>query len=387
MENKIKILTLVMMAIAVVMGVLFLILIWFYYKNQRDKNKEEEKEENKPVPVAAAKTKTFTVEKVDKFMEFETVMDDMIVQKANSKYLMIVECQGINYDLMSEEEKNGVEAGFIQFLNTIRYPIQLYIQTRTINLEKSILKYKENVDAIENEFNKERVQYDEAIKNGRMTKSQMDVMYYELVKHKNLLDYGRDIISATERMSTNRNVLSKKYYVVIPYYVDGLSDGRYSSDERLDMAFSELYTRSQAIISSLATCGIVGRILNSEEVSELLYIAYNRDQAETYDMDRAIRAQYNQLYSTAEDVMKKKIKTLDKRIVEEGKEKIYETIERVRFKNEQEYKEKLQNKQEYIDAFAEDTIMKNSRIIGNKVAVQAVKEIENEKQERKKENN
>ena len=35
-------------------------------------------------------------------------------------------------------EKVSVEQGFISFLNTLRHPIQIYIQTRTINLERSV---------------------------------------------------------------------------------------------------------------------------------------------------------------------------------------------------------------------------------------------------------
>ena len=59
---------------------------------------------------------------------------------------MVVECQGINYDLMSQAEKVGVEEGFIQFLNTLSHPVQIYTQTRKINLESSIQTYKAEVD-------------------------------------------------------------------------------------------------------------------------------------------------------------------------------------------------------------------------------------------------
>ena len=72
------------------------------------------------------------------------------------KYLMVVECQGVNYDLMSGVEKTGVEEGFLQFLNTLRYPIQLYIQTRSTNLEKSIEKYKDRLKEVETEYQKRR---------------------------------------------------------------------------------------------------------------------------------------------------------------------------------------------------------------------------------------
>ena len=84
------------------------------------------------------KSKTFGVESVMNFMEFDRIEDNMIEEKNGAKYVMVIECQGINYDLMSEVEKNAVEEGFIQFLNTIRHPVQIYTQTRTINLDSSL---------------------------------------------------------------------------------------------------------------------------------------------------------------------------------------------------------------------------------------------------------
>ncbi len=50
---------------------------------------------------------------------------------------------------MSSVEKNAVEEGFIQFLNTLRHPVQIYTQTRTINLENSIQTYRNKVQEIE----------------------------------------------------------------------------------------------------------------------------------------------------------------------------------------------------------------------------------------------
>ena len=44
----------------------------------------------------------------------------MICTKNGGKYVMVVECQGVNYDLMSEVEKNAVEEGFIQFLIALK---------------------------------------------------------------------------------------------------------------------------------------------------------------------------------------------------------------------------------------------------------------------------
>ena len=55
-----------------------------------------------------------------------------------------------------------------------------------------------------------------------------------------------------------------------------------NEEEKKGMIFSELYTRAQALIRALFSCEMKCKILNSNELVELLYIAYNRDESEIY---------------------------------------------------------------------------------------------------------
>ena len=80
------------------------------------------------------------------------------------------------------------------------------------------------------------------------------------------------------------------------------------------MCFSELYTRCQNISSSLATSQVTSRILDSEELAELLYIAYNRDESEILQLSKILDAQYDSLYSTGKDVLQKKQEKLEQEI-------------------------------------------------------------------------
>ncbi len=70
--------------------------------------------------------------------------------------------------------------------------------------------------------------------------------------------------------------------------------------------FSELYTRAQSIIRALASAEVTGRVLSSEEIMELLYVAYNREQSEIYTLRNALNSEYDRLYSTARDVMEER---------------------------------------------------------------------------------
>ena len=99
-------------------------------------------------------TSNLTRESIFEFMEFEEIVDNMIVRKNGTQYIMVLQCNGVNYDLMSEQEKIAVEEGFVQFLNTLRFPIQLYIQSRTLNLRDIIEEYKSRVDNLTIEIDK-----------------------------------------------------------------------------------------------------------------------------------------------------------------------------------------------------------------------------------------
>ena len=318
MTSNIGLLTTTLVVIAGVMVALLVVLAVVYIRMRLKEKEQEEglekKDNNQTKQKENAKTKQYTVDSVFGFMEFEKIEDNMIVQKNGKKFIMVVECQGINYDLMSQEEKVSVEEGFSQFLNTLKEPIQLYIQTRKINLENSLNNYKEKLDEIEREYVKQKSRYEEIANNPNATDSQIKREYYEYIKQKNLYEYGKDIIYNTERMSLNKNILNEKYFVIVSYYVDTMELGDLDQEEIKERAFSELYTKAKSIIRALSTTGVTGKILTSIELADLLYVAYNRDESESYGVDKARKAGFDELYSTAPDYMDKKMQILDEEI-------------------------------------------------------------------------
>ena len=384
--NDINTLTTLLITIICIIFVLIVVLAVVYFYSKIKKAKEEkvataEEEAGKGMP----KSKTFAVESVMDFMEFDKIEDNMIVTKNGSKYIMVIECQGINYDLMSEVEKNSVEEGFIQFLNTLRYPVQLYVQTRTINLSSSIETYKERVRKIEEDYMKQEMKYKDMVSSGRYTQEQLNGAYYELTKQRNLNEYGKDIIYTTEKMSLNKNVLNQKYYVIVPYYPEELGQNDFDKEEIKNLAFSELYTRCQSLIRTLSGCEVGGRILSSNDLVNLLYVAYNRDESETYGLEKAMRAGYDELYSTAPDVLDKKMKALDKQIEIEAYKKANEKVQEAQSAKEKALRRKENSMDSMIDNLAK-LIIKNSKSnIGADVANDAIQRINDDASKKSKE--
>ena len=369
----IQTLTYVLIPIIIAIFALVGFLVYLYFKE--NKNKKEKQDESVPT---SSKTPQQNKQSIFNFMEFDTVRDNMIIQRKGKRYLMVIECQGINYDLMSSVEKTGVEEGFVQFLNTLRYQIQIYVQTRSVNLENSLQVYRQRVKEVENKFRKMQMQYDDMKESGEYTDEQLKKAYYELTKQSNLYEYGKSVLQDTERMSLNKNILNKKYYIIVPYYSSEAGNENLDARELEEIAFSELYTRTQSLIRSISTCGVRGKILKSNELIELLYMAYNREEAETFGLDKAIQAGFNEMYSTAPDVLKKKMKEIDNEIEEKAIQKAKEKVNEAKSELEQEIEDKENNMDDLIGQMAKMIIAENEQYIGNDVVNRAIEKVTEE---------
>ena len=358
-------------------AILFILLTVFIILTVKRKN------ESKPVKSTQNNQKTevkkkdsgYNRQSIFEFMEFDKVEDNMIVRKNGNKYIMAIECQGVNYDLMSGLEKNSVEQGFLQFLNTLRYPIQLYIQTRTVNLESSINTYKQRVNEIKNDYMKKQMEYNSVASSGSQPQKIVENARFEMVKAQNLYEYGMDIIQNTERMNFNKNILKKHYYVIISYTPEDINKTDYAMDEVKNMAFSELYTKAQAIISSLSVFEINAKVLNSKELVELMYIAYNRDEAEVYELEKALNAGFDEIYSTAPNVIEKRMRELDKEIERRAMAKANEAVQQAVANREQTRKlrEKEEQMDELIRTMAKSILGENEEMLGRETKEEAEK--------------
>lgn len=381
-QEKLEMVNMLTVILIPIMFIIFALVGYLVYVSMKNKNRvRDDKHSNKESGIENVNTQNSSMQNkqsIFNFMEFEDVTDNMIIQKNHSRFLMVVECQGINYDLMSGIEKTSVEEGFVQFLNTIRYKIQIYIQTRSIDLESSLSVYRDRVKEVENKLIRMQMQYQQMLEDDEYSDEQISKAYFELTKQNNLYEYGKSVLQDTERMSLNKNILNKKYYIIIPYFSAEAGSENLDKEELRGIAFSELYTRAQSIIRSISVCGVRGKVLTSNELVELLYMAYNRDEAEVFGLNKAMRAGYNEMYSTAPDVLKKKMKEIDKAIEEKALEKAQEKIDSARTELEMRIEEKEENMDDMIAEMAELIIKQNEKYIGKEVTDKAIEELNKE---------
>lgn len=315
--QMLNIVLVVILALILLLGLVAILLIYKIRKKEEPQEKEniqiKDKTENPNLITRTGKA----INSIYKFMEFDEVTDNMIIRKNRQQYVMVIQCKGINYDLLSEDEKNAVEAGFVEFLNTLRFPVQLYIQTRTLNLSEILNEYDKRIEDINSQIIKINSQIQMAQARGNL--EAVNRLQFEKKRKENILEYGESIEEYTAKISESRNILQQKTYIVISYFTSEYGDvSTYSKEEINDIAFTELYTRAQTLIRALSSAEVSGKVLNSEEIAELLYVAYNRDQSERYTLRDALNAQYDRLYSTARDVLEEKKARINRQVEEEA---------------------------------------------------------------------
>ena len=347
-------------------------MLYIHFKEKKEQKTDEED------TITPKNSSVQNKQSIFNFMEFDTVRDNMIIQKKGTRYLMVVECQGINYDLMSGIEKTSIEEGFVQFLNTLRYPIQIYIQTRSINLESSLAVYREKVKNVETKLRNMQMQYQQMKESGEYTDEQLKKEFFELTKQVNLYEYGKSVLQDTEKMSLNKNILNKKYYLIIPYYSAEAGNDKLDKTEIEGIAFSELYTRAQSLIRAISVCGVRGKILQSNDLIELLYMAYNRDEAETFGLEKAIKAGFDEIYSTAPNVLKKKMAEIDKMIEDKAIEMANTKVEEAKTELERQVEEKEENIDDLIAEMAKMIIQENEQYLGTELTDKAIEKVNQE---------
>lgn len=193
------------------------------------------------------------------------IRDNMVIVNDGSMR-GVVACQSINFDLMSDREREAVEYSYQQFLNSLYFPVQILIRSQKVDLGP----YLEQLDKI------------------RRDQSNMLLGV--------LMD---DYIAFIADLAQETNIMAKTFYIVVPYYPSGdMSSAVNNSRSFLSNLFSpqkqqhirideaafnkakeEIKNRVSTITGGLGQLGIRSVQLNTKQLGELYYNTYNPDTA------------------------------------------------------------------------------------------------------------
>ena len=191
--------------------------------------------------------------------------DSMVIMKDGS-FRAVVACKSINFDLMSDAEREAIEFSYQNFLNSLNFTIQILVRSQRVDIGPYL---------------------------DRLTdlRRNNDNMLLGI-----LMD---DYIDFIDELSQEANIMDKSFFVVIPYYTSSeaekavtqtknffksFSNTKAPSVTRIDRttydkAITEINNRVEVVISGLFQVGIHSVRLNTKELGQLYYNFNNPDTA------------------------------------------------------------------------------------------------------------
>ena len=191
--------------------------------------------------------------------------DNVVIMKDGS-FRAVVACKSINFDLMSDMEREGVEYSYQNFLNSLEFTTQILVRSQRVDIGPYIERLTE-------------------------IRRNNDNMLLGV-----LMD---DYINFIDILSEEANIMDKSFFIVVPYYTSPEVEKSLQQTKNFfksftkakpyevtkidratyDKALSEITNRVDAIISGLFQIGINSVRLSTKELAELYYNFNNPDTA------------------------------------------------------------------------------------------------------------
>ena len=235
--------------------------------------------------------------------------DPSLIVKDNNEYAGILEVYGVNYNLLSSRERLTLEEVFQSMINGIDYPVQLFIQSRRIDIENYRNIYNNRLDELADRLKQERNKL--SLQLGKGDQEEIFDIENNIFRLENQIEYGKQVIEFIDNFASYSSILEKRYYIVIPYtYTGDIED----ENEKFVTAYNTIANRANSVITALSRGNISGKMLNGLEISELLYVSYNKKDSNKYKFDRAIRTGFNNHIVTSRPVEYKKLEHKEKEL-------------------------------------------------------------------------
>lgn len=198
-------------------------------------------------------------------LQLSEVRDGMVIMNDGS-FRAVVACKSINFDLMSDREREGVEYSYQNFLNSLNFPVQILIRSQRVDIGPYIDK----------------------LISIRRTQDNMLLGV--------LMD---DYIGFIDALSQEANIMEKSFYIVIPYFPRGdaanlVEQGKgffgklfarpQNTITHIDAAAyqkakDEIKNRVDLVTTGLFQIGVQSMQLDTKSLGELYYNYYNPDTA------------------------------------------------------------------------------------------------------------
>ncbi len=166
-------------------------------------------------------------------------------------------CSSVNFVLKSEQEQEAIIQGYVQFLNSLEFPLQIVIQSRQLNIDGYLEKL-----------------------SGLLKQQTNELLRVQM----------SDYISYIKELVGLGDIMTKRFYVVVPYNpgadksrgfwqrltaIFSAAKAIQLSREKFTRYLEALEQRVYAVTGGLSSLGLKSVRLDTQGLVELYYTSYN----------------------------------------------------------------------------------------------------------------
>ncbi len=193
----------------------------------------------------------------------QEIRDGVVILKDGSMKIILM-ASTLNFALKSEDERNAIVLQYQNFLNSLDFPVQFFMESRKLDINPYLNLLQ---DA-----------------EGKQTNDLLKIQTREY------MEFVKSFVKAT-------NIVSKNFYIVVSYtqsligskkgiladlgsLIGGKKEQNQNNGDNFEEKKLQLQQRADVVYQGLVRCGIRIAILDTEQLIELFYKLFNPGELE-----------------------------------------------------------------------------------------------------------
>ena len=194
------------------------------------------------------------------FVPIKEIRDGIVILKDGSMRALVM-ASSVNFALKSLDEQQGILMQFQNFVNSLNFSIEIFIQSRRLDIRPYLAllesRYKEQTSELLKIQTREYIGF---VKSFTETTNVMTKTFYVVVPYSPPIVFAKD--SKFENIIKGKGNTSKE-------------DQRRSDSEYFEEARTQLEQRIGVVEQGMVRCGIRVAQLGTEELVEVFYKLFN----------------------------------------------------------------------------------------------------------------
>jgi len=208
------------------------------------------------------------------FVKIDQIREDLVLLKGGGMRA-VIKCSSLNFALKSQDEQDAIILEFQNFLNSLDFYIQIFINSRFLNIDDYIEKLKE-----------------------KETEQENDLLRIQTTEYINFI---KDFVAST-------NVISTDFYVIVPFEIAeaagktggggilsflGFGGAPAKMEKKQFLHFkNQLLQRVEFVRTGLHRFGLTTKLLSTEELIMLYWNLYNPQSLQKRTLMKSIFEKY-----------------------------------------------------------------------------------------------